>query len=205
MKKMIILFGFLAPLLAQQPDSWRKLTLNRSTVEETVTVLGTPNKDKNNQKFRTVVGDWIDKDMRYRKLEYKDLEGIKKANLYFADEILKAIELEPREKINPNSLAGAYGIDFIPKVGGLNIAFRPQDYERNQGKIYPKNYPLVYNLIGVSDKTFIVARVEQGAFSSFGKTIAGIEDDGASFPGKVNFVQLIAKSLQDQKGLDALK
>ena len=206
--KNLIAFSVLlasASLLAQTPDSWRGMTLDQTTPEEAIEILGKPDKSKDRQKFHTVVGDWLDGDTRYRKLEFKDLDGIKKANLYFDGGTLQVIEIEPREKINPNSLGGAYGVKLIPKVSGLNIAFSPRDYERHEGQVYPKSYPLAYNLVGVAPGSFVVARVGQGTFSNFGKSIGGIQDDGSSFPGSVNMIQLISRELRDERGLDALK
>lgn len=50
------------PLLAQQPDTWRGLTLNESTVEDATAALGDPDKVRENQKLRTPIGSWIDAD-----------------------------------------------------------------------------------------------------------------------------------------------
>ena len=80
--------------LAQRPDSWRGLTLEESSVGDTISLLGQPRKRKTGQKFYTVVDAWIDKDQRYEKLEYRGLKGIKKARLYFTDARLKIIEIE---------------------------------------------------------------------------------------------------------------
>jgi hypothetical protein len=190
--------------LAQSPDSWRGLKLNESTIEDIVSVLGQPNKSKQNQKLHTVVGDWLDKSARYDKLEFR-AEGVKKADLYVRDRKLRAIEIELREKLNPNSLAEAYSIDFVPHMPGLEIAFNPRNYERHEGKVYPKQYPLVYQLIGVSESSYIVARVEQGSFSHMGKSITGVEDTGISFPGKVGLIQIISREIKDHRGVDVLK
>jgi len=203
---LIVTFCLNAFSFAQKPDSWRGLKLDVSTPDDAIGKLGNPKKDKTGQKLRTVIGDWINKDLRYRKMEWKNLGGIKKAKLYFNEGLLRAIEIEPREKINPNSLSEAYGIQFLPKVSGLDVAFNPNAYGRDyEGRSYPKQYPLVYHIIGVSDNSFISALVQQGTFSHFGKTIGGVQDDGFSFPGKVPHILLISRTLEDTKGLDVLK
>ncbi|MDA2930651.1 hypothetical protein MYX84_12020 [Acidobacteria bacterium AH-259-O06] len=193
-----------AILFAQSPNSWRGLILDQFTIKDTTSVLGKPYRVKENQKLKTEVGDWIGKKTRYEKLEFK-VEGVDKASLYFLKGILKVIEIDLDEKINPNSLESAYGIGFVPKVSGLDIAFKPRDFERNQGKIYPKSYPSVYHLIGVADSAYVVAVVGNAGIRSAFRSVAGVPDDSMSFPGKVETVQLISKSLTDTSGLEALK
>lgn len=190
---------------AQQADSWRGLTLDSSSMEDAAGALGAPEKSKRNQKLRTAVSPWLNGDLRFERLEYRKLDGVKKATLYFLEGKLKAIELELERKVNPNSLESAYGIGFVPKVGGLDLAFKSDNYERNQGKVFPESYPLTYNLVGVAGAAYVVARVEQGSFSHAGKALAGAGDDGISFPGRVNLVQLVSRSLEDTRGLDALR
>ena len=96
-----------------------------------------------------------------------------------------------------------YGVGFIPKVSGIEIAFRPESYERNQGKVYPKTYPTVYRLIGVSENTYVVVMVGNSSFGSVFKKLGGVADQ--SYPGKVADIQLISATLQDTRGVDVLK
>ena len=202
--RLVVVFLSCCSVLAQSPGSWRDMELDVATIEDAVSILGEPNGQKDDQKLHTVVGDWLDDSKRFDRLEYKNLEGLKKAQLYFLDGKLAAVVLEPEQEINPNALAEAYGVQFIPKVGGLNIAFTPKDYGRADEVIYPKRYPLAYNIIGVAEPSFIVARVGRGTFSNFAGTAGGIQDDGLSFPGKVNMVQLVSRRLEDKRGLGVL-
>ena len=105
--------------------------------------------------------------------------------------------------VDPNSLDAAYGIGFVPKVSGIEVAFHPADYERNQGKIYPKTYPTVYRLIGVSETAYVVASVGNSSFGSVFKKLGGVGDQ--SYPGKVGSVQLISTTLHDARGVEELR
>ena len=188
---------------AQSPDSWRGLTLDKTTIEDAVAVLGEPSKRKEKQNLRTQVNDWLDKSNRYTKLEFKKPQGLDKVTLYFLDGTLRVIDIDLKQKINPNSLEAAYGLGFVPKVSGIEIAFSPQDYERNQGKVYPKNYPVTYRLIGVAERAYVVATVGNSSFGSMMKVLGGIPDQ--SYPGKVEGIQLISTTLQDTRGVDVLR
>ncbi len=189
----------------QAPDSWHGLTLDRATSEDAVSVLGRPSKIKENQKLRTPVGAWLDKSARYTTLELKKVSGIKRAKLYFQENTLKVVEIGLREKINPDSLSQAYGLDFTPRVPKMNLAFSPENYERQAGKIYPKQYPRQYHLIAVSERAYVVAEVWRGQWAMLGAELAGQLGDSTSFPGKVHTIQLISTSLRDARGLEALR
>jgi hypothetical protein len=190
---------------AQAPDSWRGLTLDRATLEDAVSVLGRPSKVKENQKFRTPVGAWLDKSARYTTLEFKEVAGIKRTKLYFQENTLKVVEIGLREKINPDSLSQAYGLYFTPRVPKMKLAFSPENYERQAGKIYPKQYPRRYHLIAVSERAYVVAEVWRGQWAMLGAELAGQLGDSTSFPGKVHTIQLISTSLRDARGLGALR
>ncbi|MEJ2082074.1 MAG: hypothetical protein P8Y94_07840 [Acidobacteriota bacterium] len=205
MNAVISLIAMTSISFGQHPNTWHELTLGASSPDDAVSILGRPTKDKGDQKLYADIGNWVDKKARYRKLEFHKLEGMKKVNLYFREKALAAIELELEEKVNPNSLGEAYGVDFIPKIGSLAKAADPSTFERQNGRTFPKRYPLTYNLVAVSDNAFVVAQVQQGVFAEFGKSMAGAEDEEMSFPGSVWKIQLIARGEQDRKGLDALK
>jgi hypothetical protein len=190
---------------AQAPDSWRGLTLDRATIEDAVAALGQPSKVKENQKLRTPVGAWLARSARYTTLEFKKVAGVKRARLYFQEGTLRVVELGLREKINPDSLAQAYGLAFTPRVPKMQLAFSPENYERQAGKLYPKRYPQRYHLIAVSERAYVVAEVWRGQWAMLGADLAGQLGDATSFPGKVRLIQLISTSLRDARGLGALR
>jgi hypothetical protein len=58
-------------------------------------------------------------------------------------------------------------------VNEIDEALSPRDYERNQGKVYPKSYPTVYYVVAVSDRSFMSGMVDNSGFGSvFKKSMA---------------------------------
>ena len=91
-------------------------------------------------------------------------------------------------------------------IGSLDIVRSPRDYERNQGKVYPKTYPTVYHMVAVSEHSFVTAMV--GNVPSFLGALArssGIPDKLGSFSGKVDFIALFSRTLENREGADVLK
>lgn len=214
MKKLIpIFFLFLAGVtFAQQPDRWHGLILNESTVGDSVKMLGQATKDENNQSMRVFggVNRWLthrQKEKIFRVLEYNlGKEGVQKAVLYFLDDKLVRLNLDLKSgTVSPNGLGSIYGIKLSPMVGALDIAMSPADYERNQGNIYPKSYPTVYYLAGVSEKSFVSAMVSNSSFGSVFAKSMGIPDQPNSFPGKVEYIDLISRTLENRDGANILK
>ena len=196
--KKLILPSFLpvvlsVALLSQTPDGWHDLVLDETTVEDAINALGKPNKDKIKQKLGTIIGYRINTDLRYRKLEYKKPKGMDKVELYFLDAKLVAIDLDLKKNVNPNSLAGEYGVDFSPSFSGVNVTYGTGRQEPVEGSV---SYPRVYHVVGVAETAFIVAQVKQGTFSHIGKSIGSIQEDPTNFPGKVGRIQLISRALE---------
>jgi hypothetical protein len=191
------------------PDRWRGLILDQSTPEDAIRVLGTPAIDKMGSLSAFRIQSWLTKKTKeriFRTLEFKKPEGIDKAFLSFLDGKLVAITLDMKKGIAPGALSNIYGIEFQPMVGATDIAFRPRDYETTQGRVYPKTYPTVYSMVGVSEKSFVDAMVTN--VPSFGGALArsaGIPDQPGTFPGKVEFVTLISRTLENRDGADVLK
>lgn len=194
----LILSFFLFPdssLLAQTTDGWSGLLLDESTVEDAIKILGTPNRDKNGQKLKTAIGYRVNRDLRCRKLEYKKPPGMDKAELFFLDGKLVAIQLDLKRELNPNSLKHDYGVEFTPELSGVNITVRSEDYEPVEGFV---SYPRVYHIVGTADISFVIAEVRQGTFSHMAKSYGGIQEEPTHFPGKVHHIQLVARSLEKE-------
>ena len=192
------------------PDRWRGLILDQSTPEDAIRILGAPASDKTGGKLTAFrIQSWLTKKAKekiFRTLEFKKPEGIDKAFLTFLDGKLVAITLDVKKGIVPAGLSNIYGIEFQPMVGATDVAFRPRDYEQSQGRIYPKTYPTVYSMIAVSEKSFVEAMVSN--VPSFGGALArsaGIPDQPGTFPGKVEFVSLYSRTLENRDGADVLK
>lgn len=221
MKKNLIIIAlcllFLAAYInAQDQDSpkadrWRGLIINMSSPEDAVKILGQPMKDKM-ESTRTyplnkrLILDHNSKDVR--RLAYKKLEGIKEADLFFKDNKLVLIQLQLEKKVDASAVSRIYGISFTPKISGAELSLSPGDYETHKGNTYPRNFPVVYYLIGLSDQTYVSAMVENGGVGNilFGSRRGKIgEEDGAGFPGKIGRIQIISRVLENRQGEDVLK
>ncbi len=187
---LLVSWPLLLSAFAQQPNQWRGLTLHQSTMRDAVAKLGKPKKIRENQKFQTVLDEFVDKSKRYAKLEYRRLEKMKGANLYFLDGKLEIIELTLEQKINPNRLEEIYQTPFsLLKTTG---ALCP---ETEEGELYSEIVPVIYDLFGKTEHSYIVARVKWGVFSQIEAGTAG-RDSGDDLCGEVDSIQLISTSLE---------
>lgn len=196
-----VLLLFLLPitLTAQepdrpQPDRWRGLILDESTYNDAVRVLGQPSSDKQKTKDG--------KTARY--IEFKKPEGFDRVGLQFINGKLAVIMLlKPKTGIAAKDLSTIYGLEFDVKVSGISQAFEPGNYERNQGKVYPKTFPAVYELIAATERTTLQATISNGSFGSIMKGSMGVPD--TELPGKVMAITMQSRLLVNVKGADALK
>lgn len=190
-----------------RPDRWRGLVIDEATPDDAIKLLGTAKKDKTDALKIFGIRDWLSKQIKekkFRVLEYEKIEGLDSVKLGFLDDKLVFINLDPK-KLPTNALTRAYGIEFAPHFSGIDVAFSPRNYERNQGKLYPKNYPSVYDMIAVSEKTFICAAIDNSSFGSIFKEAMGVPDSNISFPGKVLYLQIVSRKLENLDGVDQLK
>lgn len=185
---LVVSWSLLFPTLAQKSRQWRGLTLHESTMRDAVAKLGKPKKVRENQEFQTVLDELVDKSKRYAKLEYRRLEKMKGANLYFLDGKLEIVELTLEQKIDPNRLEAIYQTQFLllKTTGALGP-------ETDEGKLYI--VPVIYDLFGKTEHSYIVARVKWGAFSQIKAATAG-GDSGEDLRGEVDSIQLISTSLE---------
>ena len=208
---LILIFAYSA--FGQQPDRWHDLILDRSTPEDALKILGPAKKDDVNRlMIFGGISKWITKKQKekiFRTLSFdfgKEAD-VQKAWLSFLDGKLVMINLDLKSgKISPDGLANIYGASFYPLISALDIGVFQKNYEQNQGKIYPKTYPTVYNLAAVAEKSFIGAMIANVPtfLGALGKSM-GIPDEPNSFPGKVAFVYLISRTLENKDGADILK
>lgn len=193
------------------PDRWHGFVLEQSTPDDAFKVFGKPSKDSITSFDPNPISHWITKRRKekiFRSLEYKKpTEGVDKAWLIFLEGKLVSIALQLKGgAVSPNALGAIYGVEFTPVIGQSDLAFSPRDFERNQGRIYPKTYPTVYNLVATSTNSFIAAGV--GNVPSFGGALArsaGVPDKPGSFPGTVVFISLVSRTMENKDGADVLK
>jgi hypothetical protein len=185
--------------------------VDESAPEDAIRSLGKPTKDKSESPRTYPLNKRVRVDHNtkgIRKLSYEKVEGVGKAHLYFKDDKLILIDLELKPGIPATTFPNLYGIEFWPKVSEMEQGFEPGNYERNEGRVYPKNYPVVYYLIASTNKTYVSAMVDNGGMGGmlFGSKRSKMGDsDLGGFPGKVERVQIISRKFEKSTGSDALK
>lgn len=213
MKKLLPLFILIFVLsftvFSQNPDSWRGLVLDEATPEKAAEILGKPKTDKANQSFRPLkFNEWFDvKTKNFRIFHYENaaaIEGFKDVKLIFRNEKLVALTLEP-EKLEASALSRAYGVEFQYLSDKISQSMAPRDFERDNGKTYPKNYPDIYYLMHNAEKSYIFALIANNSLGAILGKGMGVKDASESIPGKVAVIQLITKSLEETKSRDLLK
>lgn len=213
---MKIKFLFLAPLAlcglfvtvsAQESDRWHGLTLDQSTTGDAIKLFGKPKADRVSPLSATPVESWVSskrKQKVFRTLEYKNpASGVEKAWLTFLDDRLVSVMLDMKEgTVSPNALSNIYDTPFRPIFDSLTLALNPRDFQRDRGEVYARSYPVVYHLASVTERSFVTAMVVNSV--GVGKML-GLPDRQDSFPGKVAFLQLISRKMENRDGADALR
>jgi len=195
-----------APNDLPRPDRWRGMVIDESSPADAVRILGQPKKDVTGQQLRVFgnVSHWLSKRQKQKLFRVLDFDlgktGIQKASLYFLDDRLVRINLDLKSgEVSPNGIGNIYGVKFHPMVSQIDL----RTFSRYSAA---KTYPTVYSLVNISDRTFISAMVSNvpSVWGALGKSM-GIPDAEASFPGKVEFVDIISRSLENMDGADILK
>jgi len=187
------------------PDRWHGLVLDESTIDQAREVLGPPKKEKEEKFYSLALRNEFDKETRLLWLEWKDVTGFDKVRLGFGSEKkLVVIHLDLKEKLPPAALAHNYRMAFEPAFDGMSVAAYPGRYEQSQGRIYTTQFPNSYYLVAVAERSLVFAWVTQGTMSMFGKQMLGMHDT-QGFPGSVEALQLVGRSLLTKKGSDILR
>ena len=200
-----------------KPDRWRGLVLDEATPEEAFSILGRAEKD-NVDRLRVfyLSSKWITKKHKekvFRTIRWKEnkglnpsVKGIKYVQLSFLNNKLAMIEFEVKEKIDASALENIYQIQFDPRIDGIDEAFNPQNFERMQGRVYPKIYPTVYYLQSATENSFLGVLVDNASMGAVLKNVTGVKDSpGNGFPGKIANFQIVTRRLENRDGEDALK
>lgn len=209
-----------ASVVAQEntarPDGWRGLVLDGSTVEDAIRILGQPSKDKDKQRVELVAAsEWLgdlEKQKLFRKLTFKKPEGFAQATLFFKDNKLVIIELDGKYEfqegwLDPDALFSLFNADFKPhnKIFGGKRLLPPEEFSR-VGDAATKDFAWYYDMIAVAERSFILADVKNsepsavgilGANPSYSRETKDKKkrDAGGKFPGFVEKVQIISRSL----------
>jgi hypothetical protein len=202
----IILFAFalisavaVAEGRPDSPDSWNGLMLDESTVEDAVAALGEPRKDKQDQKLTTTILSWLDKNARFRKLEYKKVAGVDRAHLYFLNDHLKVIEIDLKDTFIAVKLPLFYDVRyFFQDDSGILI---PDPFDYGMSNYTSGKFPTLFHVVGVGDTSFLVALVAHQGASRMLYEKTGIRTE---VPGSVQVIQLISRLLQASDAPDRL-
>jgi hypothetical protein len=208
---LLLAFAFCVSALAQEqdkpmPDRWHGLVIDQSTPEDAIRALGQPVSDKN-ESFRPYPFDKriSTKGKTFRQLKFKEIKGLDSARLVFSDSKLVCISLDLKEKVPASAIQNNYGIEFEPKIGGIETSGNSRDYERREGKLYPKNYPAGYYLVGTTPQVWIGAAIDNSSFASLMLGSSRGSTGGGAFPGKAMSVIILSRSLENREGADVLK
>lgn len=183
MKKSLALLASLALLTANalaqgsnssRADGFRGLILNQTTSEDTARILGQPAADKVDRLDVTKISKWLDpkhKEKIFRQLSFKNVGDFSLIQLSFLENKLMMIELEFKKTILPERLDGIFGVEFAV----IGAQSGPSDLPNQPGKypvrFIPTYYPFDYNLVGISDKTFIWVDCRTGDVSRPGRVV----------------------------------
>jgi len=205
MKTIIFILIFAFSIFAQNSHSWKGLVIDEATPEKAIEVLGKADEDKTDS-FRVYkIDEWVTKEIRekkYRRLEYKTVEGFEKVILCFKENKLVFIELNPK-KLSPNVLAKSYEVPFKPVFSKFDQSLNRRDFERDNGDLKAKKYPSFYYLVAVAEKTFLLASVSN---TSIGSLLGSkSNNDDLDLPGKVAQFQIISRTLENKEGQNLLK
>jgi hypothetical protein len=191
---LVLTLAFAAITTAQDTSEahiWHGLTLDSTTQAEADSILGKPAKIGGAKLFLRPV------DALFRKgvatslpsATYSNVAGMKRVQLFFDDDKLAAIELEPETRIDAASLPHIYGIAFEHLSNHPNLPPPPGGGEPT------------YSLSGSTDRATVLAEIASPLLSR-----GAIRPD--EWPGKVIRIELISHRLDrrdDRRGADILK
>src|SRR6266446_4309027 len=127
-------------------DGWNGLTLDKSTPEDAIRMLGQPASDKLDELRFRVIDKWItprQKQKIFRVLAYKDAGEVERAELAFLENKLVRIHIEYGIKQFPAAdLKKKFGADFVRIEHRLRSDSRPSMYEGQKEGPAPQSYPV---------------------------------------------------------------
>ena len=153
-------------------DGFRGLMLNQTTSEEAVRILGQPVADKTDRLDVAKLSKWLDpkhKEKIFRQLSFQNVGDFSQIHLSFLENKLLMIDLEFKKILFPARLNDLFGLEFAV----IGAQQGPSDLPNEPGKypvrFIPIFYPFNYNMIGISDKTFIWVDCSTGDARTPGK------------------------------------
>lgn len=214
---ILIMLLCAAPLLAvsdePRPDGWAGMVLNVSSPDDAIRLFGTPAKDKDKIALdlpRPL--SWLSdgyKEKVFRTIAYKKLHEYKQVQFSFRDGKLVSISMETPDAeleenwIDPDDLEQLFGVAFKPHKRKYNSKLpSPAEFQANApAELKKDEYAYWYDMIAVSEKSFIVAiadnyKYRSGLFDSPDvKRRKKINARGTRYPGYVSNIEIISRTL----------
>jgi len=176
-------------------DGWNSLTLDKSTPEDAIRMLGQPLSDKLDELRFRVIDKWItprQKQKIFRVLAYKNAGEGKEAELAFLENKLVRIHIIYGIKQFPAAdLKQKFGADFVPIKDKLRSDSTPSMYEGRKEGPAPQSYPLFYSVVSVTPRSMIFVIVGRaGVKEAYLGLVTKTKD-----PGYVYILDLISRTL----------
>jgi len=189
-----------------------------STAADAIQILGKPKSDKTGQSLQLILVDkWLPgakyNQKVFRRLTFKEPDGLDEAQLSFLDDKLVLIDLTARtgdapDWIDPDELKEMFNADFTYSEWHFGKKLPPLAEFEQTDKTPPKKFAELYHLITVTDRSFVVAgvdNIEARGTNLFGPPCSGCaksenkkrkaRDAGGAFPGQVWGIQIVSRKL----------
>lgn len=223
---VLIFFFYVSPAVAQQQDIaslavWRGLVIDHSTPDDAIRLLGSPSSNKMTALSVNLIDRWLDakhKEKIFTTLTFKKAQGLEGAQLSFLDNKLVMLRLDTKAYddpnwIDPDRLAMMFAAEFTPLVKFLSKRMPSlKDYSPEKERAPKKDLDGMYDMLALTGRSFIIARVDNGAFGrssltrgSWQRRDKELKEMSAAgeYPGEVMFIQIVSRSLtaREQNGL----
>lgn len=189
----------------QTPERWRNLVIDQSTPDDAIRTFGRPVSDQFEDFKPYPLNKWVNTTGKsFRQLRYKNSPGLGSVRLVFTANLLVAIMLDPEKRTPASAIVNNYGIEFEPKLNGIDAASVSSQTEQRAGQLEPRSYPPTYFLLGTTGKVWIVFGIDNTSDAS----LAGSSSNPAGarvFPGKAMSMLILSRSLDNRAGSGVLK
>jgi len=180
------------------PDQWQGLLLDQATPEDVQKLLGPPFSQRVDAVRLPCLRQWLTPLLRtnvFRILGYRNIgRGVERVSFTFHNNKLAIVVLTPQQPLLPKALEKHYGIPFVPFWGTQDDPQSPQDFASFIGRPPLKSVPPVYDLVGVTPRSFVCAAVFQEEFSATGS--AKPSQPSSSAPIIILFSRTLEKDRQ---------
>lgn len=183
--------------VAASPDQWKGLVVGEATPDQARAVLGTPKKESLERLYGGFLTPLLSEEIKskiFTRLHFETTGGFSRIDLFFKGSKLVTMVLFPERdnKIKARDLSSIYdGADFA-------LLGRPEDLYQWNGvaKRVQRQYPPTYDLVAVTEKTFLMADVMQGTGESI---LSGVSGADEYLPGRVVYLQYFSRTLEKAK------